>query len=87
LKENAMDDRRPVQPPPDMPDLPNLGLLAGVIFAAFVVLGATVYFFGEHQSPQTAANNSPPRMQRTTKPAPAPPAEQIPSTIGQGGMQ
>jgi hypothetical protein len=81
-----MDERRPV-PPADMPDLPNLGLLAGIIFAAFLVIGLTVYIFGEEQSPQSAAYNPPPRIQRVQPPITQPAQPAPPSTTGQGGAQ
>ena len=58
----------------EFPELPNLGLLVGVIVAAFIALGATVYFFGEDQSQLTAANNSMPQSERMMK-AKRPPAE------------
>lgn len=54
-----MEDRKELHPQ-DFPDLPNLGLLAGVILAAFIALGATVYFFGEDQSTLQQVTNNPP---------------------------
>jgi hypothetical protein len=76
-----MEDSKQLQPE-DFPALPNLGLLVGVIVAAFVAIGATVYFFGEDQSGMTAANNGPSRIERTAKTPRA--AEPAPSTVGQG---
>jgi hypothetical protein len=76
-----MEERNQLKPG-DFPDLPNLGLLIGVIVAAFIALGATVYFFGEDQSQQSAANAPPSRIERTMKaPRTTDPA---PGTIGQG---
>jgi hypothetical protein len=78
---SAMEERKQLQPA-DFPDLPNLGLLVGVIVAAFIALGATIYFFGEDQSQVAGMKESPTRMERTTK---APRAtDPAPGTVGQG---
>ena len=77
-----MEERNQLNPA-DFPNLPNLGLLVGVIIAAFIAVGAMVYFFGEDQSQQSAANTAPPsRIERTTK-APRT-TEPAPATTGQG---
>jgi hypothetical protein len=75
-----MDDRRQMQPV-EIPELPNLGLLFGVVAAAFVAIGVTIYFFGDEQSPMSASN-TPPRVERVMK-APRAPATE-PTTTGQG---
>ena len=71
----------------DFPQLPNLGLLIAVIVAAFVAIGATVYFFGEDQTGMTAANNSLPQSERMMKAKRPPMTEPGPVTTGQGGAQ
>ncbi|MGH6769598.1 MAG: hypothetical protein ACRECO_11325 [Xanthobacteraceae bacterium] len=76
-----MDDRKQMQPV-EIPELPNLGLLFGVVAAAFVAIGVTIYFFGENQSSMTAADTTSPRIERVMKAPRGPAAE--PSTIGQG---
>jgi uncharacterized protein HemX len=83
-----MDERKNLHPQ-DFPDLPNLGLLAGVILAAFIALGATVYFFGEDQSGlQQVTNNAPAtKTERMLKSQRPPAADPAPSTIGQGSAQ
>ena len=65
-------------------DVGSFGVLLGVVAAAFVALGAIIYFFGEEQSAVTA-NNPPAQTERSTKARPAPPAE--PSTVGQSSGQ
>jgi hypothetical protein len=78
MTESAMEQRRV-----DIPetDVTSLGVLLGVVAAAFIALGVVIYFFGEDQSSLSAANNPPPQTQRSMKtPAPA-----EPSTVGQGG--
>jgi hypothetical protein len=77
-----MDDRKRPELA-DIPELPNLGLLFGVVAAAFVAIGVTIYFFGE-QDPSTlsAANSTPSRAERVMKAPRAPITE--PSTVGQG---
>jgi hypothetical protein len=81
-----MEERREIHQQ-DFPQLPNLGLLVGVIVAAFIAIGATVYFFGEDQSQMSAANTAPatqsPRMMKQRAPA----SEPGPTTTGQGGTQ
>jgi hypothetical protein len=80
-----MEERREIHQQ-DFPDLPNLGLLIGVIVAAFIAIGATVFFFGEDQSTMSAANSSPPASERMMK-AKRPMTEPGPTTTGQGGAQ
>jgi len=64
-------------------DVPSLGVLLGVVAAAFIALGVVIYFFGEDQSSSmSAANNPPPQTQRSINTRPAPTE---PSTVGQGG--
>ena len=58
----------------------DLSILLGVVAAAFIAIGAMVYFFGEDQSAMSAANNPP--AQLTDAPRAAPP-----TTTGQGGAR
>jgi uncharacterized protein HemX len=83
-----LEDRKDLRPQ-EFPDLPNLGLLAGVIMAAFIALGATVYFFGEDQATlQQMTNNGPAvRTEQTMKSQRAPAADPAPTTTGQGGAR
>ena len=64
-------------------DMASMGVLLGVIAAAFITLGVIIYFFGEDQSSTMSAANSPPaqseRMIRSKSAAP--------NTIGQGNGQ
>jgi len=46
-------------------DVTSMGVLLGVVAAAFITLGVIIYFFGEdHASSMTAANNPPPPTER-----------------------
>lgn len=46
-------------------DVASMGVLLGVIAAAFIALGVIIYFFGEdHSSSMTAANNPPAQSER-----------------------
>jgi hypothetical protein len=75
-----MEQRRDVDIPEA--DMTSLGVLLGVVAAAFIALGVIIYVFGEDQSSSmSAANNSPPQIQRSIK---TPPAPAEPSTVGQG---
>ena len=83
-----MEERREIHPrelhPQNFPQLPNLGLLVGVIVAAFIAIGATVYFFGEDQSTMSAANNAPlPQSERMMKAKRPSMTEPGPTTTGQ----
>jgi len=61
-------------------DVASMGVLLGVVAAAFVALGVIIYFFGEDQSStMSAANNPPAQTERMIRSKSAPPA-----TIGQG---
>ena len=75
-----MEQRRDV--PVYEADVASMGVLLGVVAAAFIALGVIIYFFGEDQSTLTAANNPPAQTERMMKTRPVP-AE--PSTVGQGG--
>ncbi len=76
-----MEQRREV--PVYEADVASMGVLLGVVAAAFIALGVIIYLFGEDQSStMTAANNPPAQTERMMKTRPAP-AE--PSTVGQGG--
>lgn len=63
-------------------DVASMGVLLGVVAAAFIALGVIIYFFGEDQSSTMSAANNPPaqteRMMRNKSAAPA--------TIGQGSQ-
>jgi hypothetical protein len=61
-------------------DLASMGVLLGVIAAAFITLGVIIYFFGEDQSSTMSAANSPPaQTEQTIKSQGA-----DPNTVGQG---
>ena len=61
-------------------DVASMGVLLGVVAAAFVALGVVIYFFGEDQSStMSAANNPPPQTERMMR------SKSVPSTVGQGG--
>ncbi len=61
-------------------DVTSMGVLLGVVAAAFVALGVIIYFFGEDQSSSMSAANSPPaQTERTIRSKSAPP-----TTVGQG---
>lgn len=64
-------------------DVASMGVLLGVVAAAFIALGVIIYFFGEDQSSTMSAANNPPvqteRMIRNKSAAPG--------TIGQGNSQ
>jgi hypothetical protein len=62
-------------------DVASMGVLLGVVAAAFVTLGVIIYFFGEDQSSaMSAANNPPAQTERMMRSKSA-----TPGTIGQGG--
>ena len=64
-------------------DVRSIGVLLGVVAAAFITLGVIIYFFGEDQSStMSAANNPPAQSERMTRSKSA-----TPGTIGQGGSQ
>ena len=75
-----MEQRREV--PVYEADVASMGVLLGVVAAAFIALGVIIYFFGEDQSTLTASNNPPAQTERMMRTRPVP-AE--PSTVGQGG--
>ena len=61
-------------------DVASMGVLLGVVAAAFVALGVIIYLFGEDQSStMSAANNPPSQTERMIRNKSAPPA-----TFGQG---
>jgi len=63
-------------------DMTSMGVLLGVIAAAFITLSVIIYFFGEdHSSSMTAANNSPIKTERMMRSRPA-----APNTVGQGAQ-
>jgi hypothetical protein len=63
-------------------DMTSMSVLLGVVAAAFVTLGVTIYLFGEDQSSTiAAANNSPPLTERMLRNKSA-----APTTFGQGGQ-
>ena len=64
-------------------DMASMGVLLGVVAAAFITLGVIIYFFGEDQSStMSAANNPPAQTERMIRNKSA-----APGTIGQGGSQ
>ena len=61
----------------------SMGVLLGVVAAAFITLGVIIYFFGEDQSHSMSAANSPPaQSERMIRSKSA-----TPNTIGQGNGQ
>ena len=63
-------------------DVASMGVLLGVVAAAFITLGVIIYFFGEDQSSSmTAANNPPTQTERMIRNKSA-----APGTIGQGNQ-
>jgi hypothetical protein len=61
-------------------DVTSMGVLLGVVAAAFVALGVIIYFFGEDQSStMSAANNPPAQTERMIRSKSAPP-----TSVGQG---
>ena len=49
-------------------DVTSMGVLLGVVAAAFITLGVIIYFFGEdHSSSMTAANNPTPQTERVIR--------------------
>ena len=67
-------------------DASSIGVLLGVVAAAFVTLGVIIYFFGEDQSSSmTAANNPPAQTERMMRNRAAEPS-MVPGTIGQGSQ-
>ena len=62
-------------------DVTSMGVLLGVVAAAFIALGVIIYFFGEDQSStMSAANNPQSQSERMIRNRSA-----TPGTIGQGG--
>jgi hypothetical protein len=60
-------------------DVASMGVLLGVVAAAFVTLGVIIYFFGdEHAGSMSAANNPPAQTERMIR------HKNAPTTIGQG---
>jgi hypothetical protein len=75
-----MEQRREVELP-DV-DVASMGVLLGVVAAAFITLGVIIYFFGEDQSnTMTAANNPPVKTERMIR------NKAAPTTFGQGNSQ
>jgi hypothetical protein len=75
-----MEQRREAELP-DV-DVASIGVLLGVIAAAFITLGVIIYFFGEDQSStMTAANDPPAKTERMIR------NKAAPTTIGQGNGQ
>lgn len=63
-------------------DVASIGVLLGVVAAAFITLGVIIYFFGEDQSStMTAANNPPAQTERMIRNRPA-----EPNTVGRSGQ-
>jgi hypothetical protein len=63
-------------------DVKSMGILLGVIVAAFVALGVMIYFFGEDQSPtMSTANNPPAQTEQMIKNQPA-----DPNTVGRSAQ-
>lgn len=63
-------------------DMTSMGVLLGVVAAAFITLGVIIYFFGEdHSSSMSAANNPPAQTERMMRDRSA-----TPGTIGQGSQ-
>jgi hypothetical protein len=61
-------------------DVASMGVLLGVVAAAFITLGVIIYFFGEdHASSMTAANNPPPQTERMIRNKSV-----DPNTVGRG---
>ena len=68
----------------DLPDVDvaSMGVLLGVVAAAFITLGVIIYFFGEDQSStMSAANNPPVKTERMIQ------NKAAPTTTGQGNSQ
>ena len=64
-------------------DMASMGVLLGVVAAAFITLGVIIYFFGEDQSSSmSAANNPPAQTERMIRNKSA-----TPGTIGGGQSQ
>ena len=79
-----MEQRQEVELPEV--DVAGMGVLFGVVAAAFVALGVIIYFFGEDQSSSmTAANNPPAQTERMIRNRTAAP-NAVPSTIGSGSQ-
>lgn len=73
-----MEQRRDLQ---DV-DVTSMGILLGVVAAAFVALGVMIYFFGEDQSStMSAANNPPAQTEQMMKNQPA-----DPNTVGRSAQ-
>jgi hypothetical protein len=67
-------------------DVANMGVLLGVVAAAFVTLGVIIYFFGEDQSSSmTAANNPSAQTERMMRNRAAEPT-MVPITVGEGSQ-
>jgi hypothetical protein len=61
-------------------DVTSVGVLLGVVAAAFITLGVIIYFFGEDQSSTMSAANDPPaQTERMIRSKSAPP-----TSVGQG---
>ena len=61
-------------------DVTSMGVLLGVVAAAFVALGVIIYFFGEDQSStMSAASNPPAQTEQMIRSKSAPP-----TSVGQG---
>jgi hypothetical protein len=75
-----MEQRREAEFP-DV-DVASMGVLLGVVAAAFITLGVIIYFFGEDQSgSMSAANNPPAQTERMIR------NKSAPTTFGQGNSQ
>jgi hypothetical protein len=75
-----MEQRREAELP-DV-DVASMGVLLGVVAAAFITLGVIIYFFGEDLSgTMSAANNPPPQAERMIR------SKSMPTTFGQGNSQ
>jgi hypothetical protein len=72
-----MEQRREVELPEV--DVASMGVLLGVVAAAFITLGVIIYFFGEDQSSSMSAANSPPAQTERM-------IRREPGTVGQGNQ-
>jgi hypothetical protein len=80
MTESAMEQRREVELQ-DV-DFTSMGVLLGVVAAAFVTLGVIIYFFGEDQrSSMSTANNPPAQSERMIRNR-----STEPSSVGRGGQ-
>jgi hypothetical protein len=63
-------------------DMASMGVLLGVVAAAFVALGVIIYFFADDQSAtMSTAHNPPPQTERMLRNKSA-----APGTVGQGSQ-